>query len=166
MTRTTARNPSLLTTSDLVATTCVTPMATFCSTCTRKSPPFQLVSCSFVAPFFLFSSLFLSRQRTAEILVTFFFVVCHSASALFLFVFPTSSSLGYNHPALLAAAKSEEWISAVINRPALGHNPPKYWPQLIHDSFMAVAPPGLDNVSRSPLYSCLVLSWHSSPPLS
>ena len=32
----------------------------------------------------------------------------------------SSVPLGYNHPALLAAARSEEMASALVNRPALG----------------------------------------------
>ena len=55
-------------------------------------------------------------------------------------------STGYNHPELLKVARSDEWIAASVNRPALGVNPPVSWPKLIHDSFMAVAPKGLDNV--------------------
>lgn len=32
-------------------------------------------------------------------------------------------SIGYNHPALIAAAQSPETISALVNRPAIGNFP-------------------------------------------
>lgn len=61
--------------------------------------------------------------------------------------------LGYNHPALVDAAKSERWQRAIINRPALGMVPPNYWPELL-DSFMSVAPKGLSHVFTAMCGSC------------
>eukprot|EP01102_Stenamoeba_stenopodia_P013202 TRINITY_DN4253_c0_g1_i1.p1 TRINITY_DN4253_c0_g1~~TRINITY_DN4253_c0_g1_i1.p1 ORF type:complete len:505 (+),score=157.55 TRINITY_DN4253_c0_g1_i1:46-1560(+) len=66
----------------------------------------------------------------------------------------SSIPLGYNHPALVNAAKSDEWVQAVINRPALGNLPPVSWPQLLRDSFLAVAPPGLNQVFTAMCGSC------------
>ncbi|EGG16939.1 4-aminobutyrate transaminase [Cavenderia fasciculata] len=56
-----------------------------------------------------------------------------------------SIPIGYNNPELIKAAKSDKWISAIINRPSLGVLPPKEWPSIIQNSFMAVAPKGLHN---------------------
>jgi 4-aminobutyrate aminotransferase/(S)-3-amino-2-methylpropionate transaminase len=61
---------------------------------------------------------------------------------------------GYNHPSLVEAAKSDEWVSVLINRPALGNLPPAQWPQLLRDSFLAVAPPGLNQVFTVMCGSC------------
>jgi 4-aminobutyrate aminotransferase/(S)-3-amino-2-methylpropionate transaminase len=55
----------------------------------------------------------------------------------------SSIPIGYNHPALIEAAKSDRWIQAIINRPALGIKPPSMWPELLQNSFMQVAPPGM-----------------------
>lgn len=74
----------------------------------------------------------------------------------FLDVFCQISSIpiGYNHPSLVKAAKSDEWTSVLINRPALGNLPPVQWPQLLRDSFLAVAPPGLNQVFTVMCGSC------------
>eukprot|EP01118_Nematostelium_gracile_P019239 TRINITY_DN8853_c0_g1_i2.p1 TRINITY_DN8853_c0_g1~~TRINITY_DN8853_c0_g1_i2.p1 ORF type:complete len:359 (+),score=103.07 TRINITY_DN8853_c0_g1_i2:113-1078(+) len=53
-----------------------------------------------------------------------------------------SIALGYNHPSLVEAAKSNEWVTALINRPALGLLPNKEWPDVM-DQVMSVAPKGL-----------------------
>ena len=52
----------------------------------------------------------------------------------------SSMPLGYNHPDLLKAAKSDEWAQALVNRPALGIAPDVTWPKLLNDVFMSVAP--------------------------
>jgi len=65
-----------------------------------------------------------------------------------------SIPLGYNHPALLKAAKSEEWITASINRPALGALPPQQWVENIESSFMSIAPKGLNQVMTLMCGSC------------
>lgn len=66
----------------------------------------------------------------------------------------SSISVGYNNPALMEAAKSEDWINAVLNRPSIGINPPKEWPQLIHETFNSIAPKGLDQVMTLMCGSC------------
>ena len=54
-----------------------------------------------------------------------------------------SIPVGYSNPSLLLAATSKEMASAIINRPALGIKPPAIWPDLLQNSFMQVAPPGM-----------------------
>lgn len=66
----------------------------------------------------------------------------------------SSIPLGYNHPALIEKAKSDKWIQAIINRPALGIKPPSMWPELLQNSFMKVAPPGLNQVFTAMCGSC------------
>ncbi|GAM26467.1 hypothetical protein SAMD00019534_096420 [Acytostelium subglobosum LB1] len=65
-----------------------------------------------------------------------------------------SIPIGYNNPELIKAAKSDKWISTIINRPSLGVLPPKDWPALIQNSFMQVAPKGLKNVFTAMCGSC------------
>ncbi|KYQ89293.1 hypothetical protein DLAC_11797 [Tieghemostelium lacteum] len=65
-----------------------------------------------------------------------------------------SIPIGYNNPELIKAAKSDKWISAIINRPSLGVLPPKDWPALIENSFMQVAPKGLKNIFTAMCGSC------------
>eukprot|EP01080_Neovahlkampfia_damariscottae_P005655 gene5655-9471_t len=57
-----------------------------------------------------------------------------------------SIPLGYNHPDLIDLAKSDRFIEAVVNRPALGVIPPNYWNELLENSLMKVAPKGLTNL--------------------
>src|SRR5690606_30898092 len=59
----------------------------------------------------------------------------------------SSIPIGYNAPALEAAAHSPEWIEATINRPAMGIAPGRDWPQRLRDIFMSVAPKGLDTIT-------------------
>lgn len=66
----------------------------------------------------------------------------------------SSIPLGYNHPALIEAAKSDRWIQAIINRPALGIKPPAMWPDLLQNSFMQVAPKGLNQIFTAMCGSC------------
>ncbi|EFA80836.1 histidine kinase [Heterostelium album PN500] len=65
-----------------------------------------------------------------------------------------SIPIGYNNPELIKAAKSDKWISTIINRPSLGVLPPKDWPALIENSFMQVAPKGLNNIFTAMCGSC------------
>jgi len=65
-----------------------------------------------------------------------------------------SIPIGYNNPSLVEKATSTEWVSALINRPALGMTPPNYWPNLIKSSFMSVAPKGLNQVFTAMCGSC------------
>ncbi|KAM9986666.1 hypothetical protein ACTFIY_011093 [Dictyostelium cf. discoideum] len=65
-----------------------------------------------------------------------------------------SIPIGYNNPELIKAAKSDRWVSAIINRPSLGVLPPKDWPALIENSFMQVSPKGLNQVFTAMCGSC------------
>lgn len=57
-----------------------------------------------------------------------------------------SIPLGYNNPALGAAAASPDMIDALINRPAIGNFPPHHWASLLKTSVLKVAPKGLNQV--------------------
>ncbi|KAA8893698.1 4-aminobutyrate transaminase gata, partial [Sphaerosporella brunnea] len=57
-----------------------------------------------------------------------------------------SIPVGYNNPALREAAKSDEMVNAIINRPALGNFPPGDYAALLKKGLIAVAPPGLNQV--------------------
>lgn len=65
-----------------------------------------------------------------------------------------SVSVGYNNLAIRAAASSPEWLSVIVNRPALGFTPPNFWPDLIRRSFMRCAPKGLHQVFTAMCGSC------------
>jgi len=65
-----------------------------------------------------------------------------------------SIPIGYNNPSLIEAAKSEEWITALINRPALGVEPSSTWPGIIEKTFMSVAPKGLDQIFTAMCGTC------------
>ena len=54
--------------------------------------------------------------------------------------------LGYNHPDLLAAWKSGRLDWAAGFRPALGVAPPAEWVDLVENTLMHIAPPGLTRV--------------------
>ncbi len=66
----------------------------------------------------------------------------------------SSMPIGYNHPALLAAAKSDRWATALVNRPALGIAPDASWPKMLNDIFMSVAPKGLQQIMTLMCGSC------------
>lgn len=66
----------------------------------------------------------------------------------------SSLPIGYNHPKLVEAAKSPEWITAAINRPALGNLPPQQWFQYLNDAFMSIAPKGLNQITTLMCGSC------------
>ena len=57
-----------------------------------------------------------------------------------------SIPLGYNNPALLKAARSDEMINGIINRPALGNFPPTDWAHVLKSGILKVAPKGLNQV--------------------
>jgi hypothetical protein len=42
----------------------------------------------------------------------------------------------------MKAAKSDEWVTALINRPAIGVEPATTWPALLQNSFLKVKPQG------------------------
>ena len=58
----------------------------------------------------------------------------------------SSIPLGYNHPKLLEAAKSDLWTRTVVNRPAVGINPSTEYYDTLMNSYMRVAPKGLTQV--------------------
>ncbi|KAK2875612.1 hypothetical protein FQN49_001572 [Arthroderma sp. PD_2] len=60
-----------------------------------------------------------------------------------------SIPLGYNNPALLAATKTTDMASALINRPALGNFPSHNWASILETGLLRVAPKGLDQVFTS-----------------
>jgi 4-aminobutyrate aminotransferase/(S)-3-amino-2-methylpropionate transaminase len=57
-----------------------------------------------------------------------------------------SIPIGYNHPALIAAAQSPEMISALANRPAIGNFPSSTWGNILQESLLKIAPKGLDKI--------------------
>uniref|UniRef100_A0A915DRF3 4-aminobutyrate aminotransferase n=1 Tax=Ditylenchus dipsaci TaxID=166011 RepID=A0A915DRF3_9BILA len=58
----------------------------------------------------------------------------------------SSIPLGYNHPELVALASDPRLMTALISRPALGAFPRHDFAQLIKNSLIEVAPPGLSHV--------------------
>lgn len=58
----------------------------------------------------------------------------------------SSIALGYNNPALMEAAKSDEMTNALINRPALACFPPTNYAKILEDGILAAAPPGMTKV--------------------
>jgi 4-aminobutyrate aminotransferase/(S)-3-amino-2-methylpropionate transaminase len=58
----------------------------------------------------------------------------------------SSIPIGYNHPKLIEAAKSDQWIRTIINRPAVGINPSSDYYDMLVNSYMRVAPKGLTQV--------------------
>ncbi|TIC67402.1 ARM repeat-containing protein [Wallemia mellicola] len=65
-----------------------------------------------------------------------------------------SIAIGYNNPALIELAKSEEFITAAINRPALGNFPPSNWKQILEDGLLKKAPKGLEQLFTAMCGSC------------
>ncbi|KAI0017319.1 4-aminobutyrate aminotransferase [Xylariomycetidae sp. FL0641] len=57
-----------------------------------------------------------------------------------------SIPIGYNNPALMKAAQSEEMATAIINRPALGNFPSHDWASILETGILKVAPKGLGQV--------------------
>ncbi|KFA75669.1 hypothetical protein S40288_08578, partial [Stachybotrys chartarum IBT 40288] len=57
-----------------------------------------------------------------------------------------SIPVGYNNPALIAAAQSPEMISALVNRPAIGNFPSAQWNDILRNGLLRVAPPGTDKI--------------------
>ncbi|WWD20158.1 4-aminobutyrate aminotransferase [Kwoniella shandongensis] len=58
----------------------------------------------------------------------------------------SSIALGYNVPALLDLARSDEFVKAAMNRPALGSFPPVQWASWLKTGLLTVAPKGLDQL--------------------
>ncbi|KAK4218006.1 4-aminobutyrate aminotransferase [Rhypophila decipiens] len=57
-----------------------------------------------------------------------------------------SIPIGYNNPALIKAARGDDMINGLINRPALGNFPPKDWAEVLKTGILKVAPKGLNQV--------------------
>lgn len=55
-------------------------------------------------------------------------------------------AVGYNNASLIKAAKSDEMISALVNRPAIGNFPSKDWRNTLASGLLKVAPAGLNKV--------------------
>jgi len=66
----------------------------------------------------------------------------------------SSQTLGYNHPAVLAAASSPEMASYIANRPALGYFPHSKLNDQLQSTLMRCAPPGMDGVTTMMCGSC------------
>ncbi|PLW14184.1 hypothetical protein PCANC_00170 [Puccinia coronata f. sp. avenae] len=65
-----------------------------------------------------------------------------------------SIAIGYNHPKLLALARSDEFIQLAMNRPALGSFPPDNWDQIVSSGLLKVAPKGLNQLFTMMCGSC------------
>ncbi|KAF9155193.1 hypothetical protein DFQ26_009818 [Actinomortierella ambigua] len=65
-----------------------------------------------------------------------------------------SLPLGYNSEALIKAASSPEMIRMLVNRPALGVQPHSTWARTLEESFMSVAPKGLNQIFTAMCGSC------------
>lgn len=63
-----------------------------------------------------------------------------------LFTNISSVPLGYNHPALIEAASTEDMVMSLVNRPALGVFPNQDWASRLKDVLMGVAPRGADHI--------------------
>ncbi|CAI5756752.1 unnamed protein product [Candida verbasci] len=61
----------------------------------------------------------------------------------------SSIPLGYNNPKLIEAAKSDEMIDAIVNRPALACFPSTNYAQILKDGLLAAAPPGMNKIWTS-----------------
>ncbi|KAK1835182.1 aminotransferase class-III-domain-containing protein [Podospora conica] len=57
-----------------------------------------------------------------------------------------SIPIGYNNPALIKAARRDDMVNGIINRPALGNFPPADWADVLKSGILKVAPKGLDQV--------------------
>ncbi|OCF37150.1 4-aminobutyrate aminotransferase [Kwoniella heveanensis BCC8398] len=58
----------------------------------------------------------------------------------------SSIGIGYNVPALLELGKTDEFIKAALNRPALGSFPPVQWAEWLRTGLLTVQPKGLDQL--------------------
>ncbi|KAK4526350.1 hypothetical protein GAYE_SCF23G4264 [Galdieria yellowstonensis] len=57
-----------------------------------------------------------------------------------------SLPLGYNHPAMAEAATKPEWLPFLLQRHALGVQPPEEWPRELRETLMRVSPKGFSEV--------------------
>lgn len=58
----------------------------------------------------------------------------------------SSIALGYNNPALIRAAKLDEMVNSLVNRPALACFPSRDYGQVLEDGILAAAPRGMNKV--------------------
>ncbi|KWU44212.1 GATA_USTMA 4-AMINOBUTYRATE aminotransferase (GABA-AT) [Rhodotorula sp. JG-1b] len=65
-----------------------------------------------------------------------------------------SIAIGYNNPELLALAKTDEFATAAMNRPALGSFPSAEWAETIHSGLLSVAPKGTPHLFTQMCGSC------------
>lgn len=65
-----------------------------------------------------------------------------------------SIAVGYNNPDLLALARTDEFITATMNRAALGSFPPTKWAEWVESGLGSVKPKGLEHVFTAMCGSC------------
>lgn len=58
----------------------------------------------------------------------------------------SSMPIGYNHPEIVEIFRDPETIACFANRPALGPLPPHNWVDLLKNTLIKVAPPGMTEV--------------------
>ncbi|GAA6039357.1 hypothetical protein JCM8097_002814 [Rhodosporidiobolus ruineniae] len=58
-----------------------------------------------------------------------------------------SIAVGYNNPDLIKLAKTDEFATAAMNRPALGSFPSTEWADILETGLLTVAPKGLDQLT-------------------
>ena len=64
--------------------------------------------------------------------------------------------MGYNHPAILEATKSQTFRRLLATRTGVGCAPPKEQRQLVQSAFLDVAPQGLDRVAGAMCGTCSI----------
>ena len=64
--------------------------------------------------------------------------------------------MGYNHPNLLEASKTDLMKQVLVTRTGLGINPPMEWEQVLDQAFMDVAPRGMSRVCGAMCGTCSV----------
>ncbi|KAA8909716.1 hypothetical protein TRICI_004365 [Trichomonascus ciferrii] len=58
----------------------------------------------------------------------------------------SSNALGYNNPALIESARSDEAVNALVNRPATGNFPGSDYASILEEGVLKVAPKGMPYV--------------------
>ncbi|KAI3405243.2 hypothetical protein KGF56_001958 [Candida oxycetoniae] len=61
----------------------------------------------------------------------------------------SSIPLGYNNPKLIEAARSDEMVSSIVNRPALACFPQSNYKDILEQGLLAAAPPGMNKIWTS-----------------
>lgn len=75
-----------------------------------------------------------------------YIVDADSNTLLDVFAQISSIALGYNPPPLLDLARSDDFVRAAINRPALGSFPPVKWAEWLEGGMLTVKPKGLQHL--------------------